>query len=292
MSHAWILLALLGAAPSHDANPVFQTLIGEGVKADPTAEPFKLPAPSFADDADAATAAAQLEQIAGSKTAVRDLLRNSVTAPFILKTRDARSGDTHVRAADLWFVVHADLDSLDLGQLATQEDGRPTEAGNMRFSSKRLSERDLRDAKIAPLPALDGRTAWFSHLDGRLLDRIAVEATDQVVATRTPTSLVVAAKTDHAFDADGRYPNRWMPVARKGATEEKGPSRTYAGGASYVKISKLAAEPGALLVEAHLVFFEPHDWFQGAPILRSKISVVAQDQIRRLRREIEQKRSR
>ena len=33
-----------------------------------------------------------------------------------------------------------------------------------------------------------------------------------------------------------------------------------------------------------MAFVEPDGWFQGAPILRSKFSVVAQDQIRSLRR--------
>ena len=41
-----------------------------------------------------------------------------------------------------------------------------------------------------------------------------------------------------------------------------------------------------LFVEAHFVFTEPHDWFEGAPVLRSKISLIAQDRIRKLRREL------
>ena len=53
-----------------------------------------------------------------------------------------------------------------------------------------------------------------------------------------------------------------------------------------MKVSRLATVPGALLVEAHFAFSEPQAWFDGAPILRSKIGVVAQDQIRGLRREL------
>jgi hypothetical protein len=45
-----------------------------------------------------------------------------------------------------------------------------------------------------------------------------------------------------------------------------------------------------LLVEAHFAFAEPRAWFDGAPILRSKLSLIAQDQIRRLRRELAEKR--
>jgi hypothetical protein len=124
-------------------------------------------------------------------------------------------------------------------------------------------------------------------LTGRLLDRIAVEATDRVFATRTADSLLIAARTDSTFDPDGPLSNRWWTLTRKGTEEVKGPLQHYAGGASYVKITRLAAEPGALFVEAHFVYVEPLDWFQGNPILRSKVSLIAQDQIRRLRRELD-----
>ncbi len=40
----------------------------------------------------------------------------------------------------------------------------------------------------------------------------------------------------------------------------------------------------------HMAFVEPDGWFQGAPILRSKFSAVAQDQIRSLRRGLARKR--
>jgi hypothetical protein len=41
----------------------------------------------------------------------------------------------------------------------------------------------------------------------------------------------------------------------------------------------------------HGGFVEPREWFQGNPVLRSKLGLIAQDQIRRLRREIQQKRN-
>ena len=60
---------------------------------------------------------------------------------------------------------------------------------------------------------------------------------------------------------------------------------------SYAKISRLDLKPRAILVEMHMAFVEPDGWFQGAPILRSKFSVVAQDQVRSLRRELAKKKS-
>ncbi len=110
------------------------------------------------------------------------------------------------------------------------------------------------------------------------------------MATRTKESLVVASRTAPAFDKAGPDANGWRPVG-SGQGTAGGAPRPYAGGISYTKISRLAFQPGALLVEMHGAFVEPREWFQGAPILRSKFSVIAQDQIRRLRRELERRSS-
>lgn len=288
MPTALIFLALLAGTPIHDrSNPTFAGLFAEPVQPAAKGRAFAPPAPSFGDDDTPEAMTAAVEKVTGSKTAAREFLKAAVASPFILKVRDDREGSDHVRFVDCWFAIRADLDKIDVAQVASQNDDQATEAGNMKFRSRRIPDGDLKAAGKTLLPAEDGRTDWFTHMDGRLLDRIAVETTSRVTATRSPNSLVIASRTDHDFGSAGRYPNRWAAVTRQGATEQTGPSQAYGGGGGYVKISKFAAEPGLLLVESHVVFFEPHDWFQGAPILRSKFGVVAQDQIRRLRRETE-----
>src|SRR5262249_5577080 len=136
-----------------------------------------------------------------------------------------------------------------------------------------------------------GPETWYAHIQGRLLDRIAFDATNRVVATRTGDSIVVASRTDPAFDKPGPFANGWKPV--EGGQEKdsgEGTLKPCQGGITYAQLSGLAFRRGALLVEMHGAFVEPRGWFQGAPILRSKFSVVAQDQIRRLRRELERRR--
>jgi hypothetical protein len=167
------------------------------------------------------------------------------------------------------------------------KDSQTTEAANMRFTASRLSPEVL--ARIGNQPTAPGAAqSWYVHLSGRLLDRIQAEATDRIVATRSETSWRIASRTDPAFDGHKSDPNRWFPIVRKGATEEPGKAETYPGGVSYVNVSRLKTVPGALLVDAHFAFFEPKPWFDGAPILRSKIGVVAQDRVRALRRELAQ----
>ena len=110
-----------------------------------------------------------------------------------------------------------------------------------------------------------------------------MEATDETVATRTEESMVIAGRTDPAFDSDTTLANRWRTLEQNG---QAGPTQPFRGGLSYAKISRLKQPPGALLVEFHGAFSEPEAWFQGHPILRSKFAPIAQDQIRRLRREL------
>ncbi len=290
MSHLVLWLAGLAVTQTtdHANNPVYRGLVDAGIAVEGATA--RLPEPVLPDGLDADAARAKLRAVAGDDRAARELARNSVTAPFLLKPRDVKAGGSILRLADLYFIVHADLDEVDPGQVARQADGRSAEAGNMRFASKTLGNDDLRGRRVEPLAALAGRHEWYTHATGRLLDRIAVEATDRVVATRSADSLVVAGRTDRAFDRDATSPNRWSTLARQGTAEAPGPARDYEGSAGYCKITRLASEPGALFVEVHFGFVEPHDWFQGAPILRSKLGVIAQDQVRRLRREIETRR--
>jgi hypothetical protein len=95
--------------------------------------------------------------------------------------------------------------------------------------------------------------------------------------------MVIAGRTDPAFDADSMLANRWWTL---GQDDQRGPGQPFRGGMSYAKISHLKEPAGSLLVEFHAAFVEPEAWFQGAPILRSKFAPIAQDKIRKLRREL------
>jgi len=284
----WLSLIFVFQVKPTD-NPVLQTLLDRGVEANGVS--VALPAPTLADGRDAIESRAVLRTVAGDDRGVENLVRDSLTAPFVLKTRDVKAGDATIRVADLWFVVRADLNEIDLKQTLGKADGSTVEAGNMRFTSKLLTAKELGDRNLDRLPEQPGRDEWYTAQAGRLLDRINVESTDRVVATRTVDSLTVAAATARSFNADSAYPNRWSAVSPGGAVEKKSSPTVYPGGGSYVKITRLLAEPGTLFVEAHFAFVEPDPWFSGNPILRSKFSLICQDQVRRLRREIQKRRT-
>jgi hypothetical protein len=275
--------------PGHSHNPVYAGVLGDGLRADGTT--FKLPEPRLRDGQPAEAQRAALREVAGSDQRLDELVRRSVTAPHIIKVHDVKAGDATIRVVDLWFVVHADIAEVDPAKEAKEADEKEVEAGNMVMRTRLVKPEQLRALGIAAPsgPQGSGAGTWYAHIHGRLLDRVEFDVTNQVVATRTKESIVVAARTDPAFDKPGPDANGWKPVGG-GQQAAAGASKPYRGGISYTKISRLAFRPGALLVEMHGAFVEPREWFQGAPILRSKFSVVAQDQIRRLRRELERRR--
>lgn len=295
--YAWLAclcIPALSAGPGpdveaeHAANVVFRALLDQGVALEGTRVEF--PGPILRDGQAPGAQNESFEAVAGSKGRMADLLRDSVSAPFVLKIRDIPTqGGSVVRAADLWFVVHADLDAID-PDAVTPGDSKPVEAGNMRFEGRELAPDELKARRIDPpataAPGRFPREAYFRSV-GTLLDRLHVEATSRVAATRSADSIVVAWQTDPAFRGEGAARNLWR--ALKGDPDHTR-DHDYEGGAGYVKVSRFGPVPGALLVEAHSAFDEPRDWFDGNPILRSKIALVAQDQIRNLRRGLKEPR--
>jgi hypothetical protein len=274
------LLAVIATAgppgPDHEENTVFEAVltesltVGDGV--------VRLPPPTFTDGQPAEAQRLALRSLAGSDRAVENFLRDSVTAPFVLKVDDLDAEGATIRTGDLYFALRVDLDAIDPAELFTAENAEPVEAGNMRFEAFILGPEDT--------PADASPNGRFVHSTGRLLDRIAAESTSIVLGSRSVDSVVVASRTDRRFDNDARWPNRWRRIEGRGADETTGPPHPFAGGIGYAKLTRLANEPDTVLAELHFAFAEPIDWFDNAPILRSKFSLIAQDQIRRLRREL------
>ena len=262
----------------HAGNASYRAAIDRGLIVGGTT--VTLPPPLLHDGIGPEGEAEVLRTIAGSDRGVPELLRDSVTAPYVLRSRDVEAEGATIRMADLWFVVRDDLGAIDPAEAAREADGRAVEAGNMRFETELIV---AEDAGLDP-PEV-GDDAWYVRSRGVLLDRIGVESLGIVTVSRSADSVVIASSPAEG----GRFGNRWAPLSDPGDGVPPLPADSaepFAGGLSYGKISRLRSHPGALLVEAHFAFEEPDGWFRGAPILRSKFSVIAQDQIRSLRREL------
>ena len=238
--------------PGHAVNSVYVGALEQGLTANGATA--KLPEPRLGDGQAADVQRAALREVAGTDQKLDELVRNSVTAPYIIKVHDVKAADATIRVIDLWFVVYADIAQIDPAKQAEQADNKDVEAGNMAIRTRLLKPEDIRAAGIEPPkgPEGSGPSTWYAHIHGRLLDRIEFDATNKVMASRTGDSIVVAARTDPAFDKPGPNANGWKPVGAGHANDAAGgPLKPYRGGISYTKISRLAFQPGALLVEMH-----------------------------------------
>ncbi len=271
--------------PAHARNSVYVETLRTGFRDGDATVSF--PGPILTDGMDASQQRGALRGLAGSEAALKDLLRDSVTAPYLLKVRDQKTHEATVRILDLWFVVRGDLDRLDALQIAGQSNGKAVEAANMRFESRMLGNEVLKAQGKTTRHERD-QSIGYVRLDARILDRIEFQVIDEVVVTRSDGSMVIASRSAATFDAGLKMANRWRTLERGG---QPGAWQAYSGGMSYTKISRLKHLEGALLVELHAAFSEPDAWFQGNPILRSKFAPVAQDQVRKLRRELLKERS-
>jgi hypothetical protein len=275
--------------PAHGQNPVFIHVLEQGLEVG--GQTIKLPPPRLVDGAGADAERAALTELAGSDRAFEDLFRDSVTAPFIIKVHDVKASGATVRQADVWFAVHGDLKGIDPAHEAARTDQKAVEVANMWFQTRILKPEEIRAAGAKAADTSAGKS-WYAHIHAKLLDRIDFETTNHVVGSQSSESIVIASATDPSFPNAGPLSNGWKPLTKADSAQGDTSARQpYAGGISYAKISRAAFKPGALFVEMHVAFVEPDGWFQGAPILRSKFSVAAQDQIRTLRRDLAKRRS-
>jgi hypothetical protein len=264
----------------HSENAVYRAVVSEGISVG--GKTVKLPKPTFGDGQTDEQQMKILAELAGSERAAEAMVRDSITAPHILRLHDVAAEGATIRGGDAWFVIRADLDRIDPAETFRRTSTTPVEAGNMRFEGRILAADDLKSTGVE----MSGKDEWYAHSKGRLLDRIVVESTSRIVASRSADSLVIAARTDPQFDRDARWPNMWATLKQQGDKDVAGPPQPFAGGVGYVKITRLKSGPKALIVETHFAFCEPRDWFQGKPILRSKLGLITEDQVRRLRREL------
>src|ERR1017187_10446676 len=87
--------------PAHAQNSVYSQILDTGLETG--GQKLGLPKPRLVDGQDADAQRAALRQVAGSDRALDDLLRDSVSAPYIIKVHDVKTSGATIRVADVWF---------------------------------------------------------------------------------------------------------------------------------------------------------------------------------------------
>jgi hypothetical protein len=279
-------LGLLGAVPD---NPVLKQITEQGIPA--AGGGFvKLPAPTMPDGLDAAAQGEILKRIAAPDRRVADLVRKSVVSPFVSKLSDVTTSDPKrsFRRIDVWFVAYGRLDLFGdedfLNKLVESTDSE--KKGKLPLTKGVLKAEEMKRLGLFVEDTADQKERYFFSTFG-LFDRVLVSATRRVVVTRYADSSLVAAVVDPRFTESAGHPNQWRPVSRDDREELKlGPPRPYESAGLYAKVTRLAEPAGALFIEYHHAFCEPEEWFGGSHLLRSKIPMIVQDAVRKIRRRL------
>lgn len=259
-----------------------------------------LPPPTMPDGLDAASQRAILEALPNRNQTVEQFARKSVVSPFAMRFRDypAVEGLDPIHGIDVWFVAHGSLEALTDPAFFAPPPHRQGEEELGSAKARVLSPSQLKARGVASSDLDTGRER-VALVNLRLFDKVELNVAGQSIWTQTPvgdpaaarpttpSSLTVAARIDRRFDHDPQSPNHWRPILRQGGREIVGDPRTYTDAAWYYKVTPLVEPPGALFIEAHLVYVEPKDWFQGANLLRSKLPIVIQSEIRAFRKRLD-----
>jgi hypothetical protein len=277
-----VLSLTLAAAAGHEAeNPLYKSLLDPGLTVGPDLR-VKLPPPVMPDGLDAAKQKAVIQQLIGADYDYAEFTRRSVVAPNLLRIRDARPSDPKApsRGVDVYFIAYGDLRATDdqkfLDRLVNTGKGEGTARG--------LNREELAKRQIAWKEG-DEKKEGYGQVEFDFLEKVRLKITGHAMWSKTAESVVAAAEVDPRFRNDPEFPNEWRPITADGGAKKVGPPQPYGGAGMYLKITKLHEPAGALFVEQHIVFAEPTGWFDGANLLRSKLPLVVQGNVRDMRRE-------
>jgi hypothetical protein len=274
------LLMTAHAATDHEsANPLYRSLLDPGlpVGANATA---KFPKPTLPDSLDAARQTAIIKDLIKDDYSYAEFTRKSVVAPQLLKLRDVAPSDPKApaRGVDVWFIAYGDIKALDDEKFLE----KLINAGKGEGKGQALTKQDLDKRKIK---LGDEKQETIGHIEFDFLEKVHLKATGRAVWSKTDDSVLVAGEIDPRFLNDPEYPNQWQSIIKEGGMSKLGPASPWSGAAFYLKITKLGEPAGALFIEQHVIFAEPTGWFNGANLLRSKLPIAVQMNVRSMRRE-------
>lgn len=285
----WLTVTYLSVACGSTGaeNPLLSELVQQGVAVTPAVNAV-LPSPSLVSGEEPSRRQAKLQQLA-DRFPLEEFLRRSIVAPFVLKISSvtASDGQRVGQAVDLWFAAHGRLDTVR-SQALLRELGpaQPAQADALAPRFTTLTSEQLTPYRLAPIESPERRDSYVA-VQSPVLDRVLVRGVLKIVETSTTESSTVAMQLDSRFEVDPVYRPHWRTVRPDEFGElQAGPSQPYQGLGGYVQATQLDDPPGALLIEAHVVFQEPREWFSGTNQLRSKLPIAVQDQVRSFRRKL------
>ncbi len=277
-----LLLVVSSSLIEAAENALYRTLVTDGLTV--AGELRSLPLPTLADGLDREAQWAAIETITDENHPREALLRQEVGAPLVLKIKNDPAGST-VRRIDVWFVAYGALKTVQSEAFWKKEKKEDTPT---RWEGKQLTADDLRRRGISS-GSESPSDEQYAAGSLTLFDRVDLQVTVHAMRSTTVRSVVAATIVDSRFRNDAEFPNRWQRLLSDGTVANTPDAFTpYDGMGGYVKVTPLVEPAGALFVEAHLMFDEPLGWFRGTNLLRSKLPLATQIEVRKFRRRLAQ----
>jgi hypothetical protein len=186
------------------------------------------------------------------------------------------------RNLDLYYVANGTLETVeDKGFIKSTMGG-----GGDNFHI--LDDKQLQAAEIQVPADTATKRDRYAHAKLDLFNMANVRATGHGVSTQTKDSVLIAFKLDPQFAKNANFPNQWNGIGKNAAgVKVPGPVQPYDGAGGYVKVTRVAdSEKPQVFIEYHLVFDEPFGWFDGKPVLTSKLPTKVEADVRSFRRDI------
>ncbi|HEY2760970.1 MAG TPA: hypothetical protein VGI75_09505 [Pirellulales bacterium] len=277
------LLSLIGVAvrAADPENGIYQELTTQGV---PLAAGAKAKLPTFTMDY--GLSGEKQDQI------IKDLLATNENAPKLEKFMEKKVNTPYFRVdsdipnstsheLDLYFTAYGPLATVADGNFWKSRLGN-NKNGDLHFLTP--AEMKPHNLKIVDQPTMKER---YAHADVELFQMVKVAGTARAMETIAKESVVIAFLMDSSFQKDATMPNEWRPITfDKSGKKVVGDPTPYDGVGAYSKISELKNTPGALFVEYHIIWDEPKGWFNGKPVMKSKLGMMIENDVRSFRNDL------
>ncbi len=281
------LLALTATA-LQGQDPVLKKLLEVGVEVSP-GQQVRLPVPTL-------NGTANVEEqrravlAAAAQHSVEEFTRKSTMTPFTLRMESLTDskGRRYAQTVDVWFIAYGQLETLRDGQLLEELAGAVSQEAGSAIAprSKLLADDQLKQFGIERHENEQEREV-FAEFATPLLDRVLVSGTVHSWHSFGDKEITASGILDSSFDKQPELSNRWQAIEDRAGEEPKlGLPEAYSGFGGYLRATALKEPVGAMLIEAHVVFHEPEGWFRGANLLRSKLPLALQDQVRSFRKKL------
>jgi hypothetical protein len=275
------------SVPSFATDPIYQSLVLNGVKV-ADSKHIPLTAPSLVDGMSAEEQQTVVQGLA-DEVGMDRFMKNSAVSPFVMEIKSAEKLEdaSDVQRLDVWFVVYGSLDSVldkplfeDLAVPMKPTGDGPTD------ESRELTPAEMEKYHLKSGELADGSRATFGYIGMSLFDKVRLSLVTHAQSFRSPESVVSVYRIQ---DGIQEFPSTWSPITMDEDDKVRlGNPAPYTMAASFAKITELKFEPNALLIEIHVLYVEPQEWFNGRNLLRSKLPPIIQDGLRKFRRKLAQ----